>query len=110
MLGQALETGQRLPAATILVRERAIKNQVITSRVEERLRELGSSEASEPLSLELLRDPRFMMHISASVSLMVLLDNLDLACAVTRDLVGQVPLPAFDEIKQRWDDRISLLA
>lgn len=110
MLGQALETGQRLPAATTLIRERVIRNQVLTTSIEERLREKGSREASEPLTLELLKKPLFMQHVVASVALVVFVDNLDHALAVAKDLVGEVELTSFYELKERWDDRVALLA
>ncbi|CAO1620254.1 unnamed protein product [Parajaminaea phylloscopi] len=110
LLGQALETGQRLPHASSLIRERALRNQALTAHVEERLRSIESRQASAPMSLALLRSSTFMEHVAASVALMVFLDNLDEAMAVVKDLVGEIPLPGFEELKDRWDDRAMLLS
>lgn len=110
MLGQALHSGLRLPHAASLVRERAIRSQLYRAHVEERLRAMGSPEASEPLSLATLRSPQFMHHVAGTVALTVFMDNLDEAMAVCRDLVGEVPLPGYEELKDRWDERAILTA
>lgn len=109
LLGQALLTGTRLPHATALIRERALRNQSLTIHVEERLRSLGSAHATEPLSLEVLRSPQMMQHVQGTMALMVFIVNLDEAMAICRALVGEVPLPGFEELRDRWDERAMLL-
>lgn len=71
LLGQALETGQRLHHAFFLIRERALSNQALGTHIEKRLRNMRASYASSPPSLALLRSPMFMKHIATSVALRV---------------------------------------
>lgn len=109
LLAQALQTGSRLPHATFLVRERALRHQSQAIRVEEQLRRMGSHHATPRLSLEILKAEAFMKHVQGAVALQVFLVNLDEAAAVVRTLVGEVPLNGYDALKDRWDDRALLL-
>lgn len=109
LLAQALQTGSRLPHATFLVRERALRHQSQAIRVEEQLRSMGSHHATPRLSLEILKAEAFMKHVQGAVALQVFLVNLDEAAAVVRTLVGEVPLNGYDALKDRWDDRALLL-
>lgn len=110
LMGQALQTGQPLPHASALIRERSLRNQALTYHVEERLRSMNSSKASPPLNLTILRSPAFMTHVQGVVALQVFIANLDEAMAIVRDLVGEMALPGFEELRDRWQERAMLLA
>lgn len=109
LLAQSLQTGSRLPHASMFVRERALRSFGASVAIEDRLRDRRDPSAIQPLSLPILKSRQFMTHVQGTVALMVFLGNLDEAMAIVRDLVGEEPLIGYEALQKRWQERQFLL-
>jgi hypothetical protein len=105
LLANALKTGSPLPHASTRLLERTLLNQS-RSRAIERAIEEKEGKNDDLFTLATLRDPHFMKHTAGVMALVTFARQLDSFQAVVRDLVGEVDLPGFDELKRHYDQRL----
>jgi hypothetical protein len=105
LLGNALRSGTPLPHASTVLLERTLLNQTRSRRVG---RVIDGKEGKEDdlFTIATLQDPHFMKHTAGVMALIAFAKQLDKFQAVVRDLVGEIDLPGFDELKKHYDQRL----
>lgn len=104
LLGSALRNGSPLPHASFMLLEHTTLNQSRTRGVERLIEEKG--QENDLFSLATLIDRQFMKHVSDVMALITFSRQMDRFQAIVYDLVGEIDLPGFDQLKKHYDERL----
>ncbi|UZJ53579.1 hypothetical protein CBS101457_002899 [Exobasidium rhododendri] len=104
LLASALRTAQPLPHASTLLLESMILNEA-KAKETERLLQAKAGTEEDLLTLKAMLDPQFMRHTAAVMAIITFVRQLDRFRALARDLVGEIDLPGYDNLKRLHDQR-----
>jgi uncharacterized membrane protein len=105
LLANALRTAKPLPHALTMLLESTLTNQD-TIRNLERSIQVKAGKKEDLLTLEMIQDPQYMKYTAAVMANITFVRQLDRFRAITRDLAGELDLPGYDLLRQRYDERL----
>jgi hypothetical protein len=106
LLENALHTGNPLPHAFTPLLETTMHHANMSRAIERAIAKQSGTADIDILTLDMLEQEAFMQHASGVIGHLTFMRQLDRFRNIVFELVGEQPLPGYDTIKRRFDERM----